>query len=769
MKYTPKYKIKSVKFTHKGKQYDVKSSDILSGVYEYEKGGKLKDYTYISKNDVKEFITNDGSIEKHSNGIWVLSKVLKETPKKAIKKSTPKKEIKKTTTNKKSVSKAKIGTLLTPSEKFKGKKNMPVKAFEDAENMVEMKKAKVKKSEIMKLQDSLFKILQSEKYSEDSHEPLAYTVLWLNFNMPMSYGFAILNEQDIYGLGLIEAYKKEFKNFPDVSKKVIKIKTGNFTSNLIEQKLSKDFAGNDDLRPNMKFTYIDDGYAVSTDAHKLLAIYDKSLLGKEEFFGGKDELWKLGKMAKYPKWRQVIPNKYVLKTKKINAQLLYNFLLKAIKYKATSGYSYGIIIKINEETSIGFNARLLIESLGTSMKFGDNVYLHYIEDAKQKAVVFSNIEDWDLGKPDSTFVLLMPIMVYDNSNEAHLIYDLNTESYEKGGGVDKYKIGTKYEKYIVGSPKWNQLNKKAKSKPKSKSQRITDKLAQKEFGKNYSDLNDSEKYFIDDAFISSQSMAKGGEVKQTIDALKKGDEITIKFGSSVSKDNSVNLKVRSRNKVRKGTIDKITFENIKNPKGVKFYAYERGGGRWFFAMGDMAISNIEIVSNVSMAKGGVIYKHKFIPTMTFEITGETAKGYKGIQKDKKSLSRLERTKGKKVSYSSSELKELFTNEKKLAKGGTIIKKGNRVRVVNTQYDGKEGLVVSNDLQNGNYQVQIDGKVKGFPFENLMLLSRETYAKGGKTKTKKPNSFFAVVKREQKEGESWKDAIQRVKKEKSKKK
>jgi hypothetical protein len=43
------------------------------------------------------------------------------------------------------------------------------------------------------------------------------------------------------------------------------------------------------------------------------------------------------------------------------------------------------------------------------------------------------------------------------------------------------------------------------------------------------------------------------------------------------------------------------------------------------------------------------------------------------------------------------------------------------------------------------------------------------AKGGKTKTKKPNSFFAVVKREQKEGESWKDAIQRVKKEKSKKK
>lgn len=68
-------------------------------------------------------------------------------------------------------------------------------------------------------------------------------------------------------------------------------------------------------------------------------------------------------------------------------------------------------------------------------------------------------------------------------------------------------------------------------------------------------------------------------------------------------------------------------------------------------------------------KGGMVYRHKFIPTMTFEITGETSKGYKGIQRDEKSLSRLERTKGKKVSYSSSEFKELFTNEKNYAKGG----------------------------------------------------------------------------------------------------
>lgn len=85
------------------------------------------------------------------------------------------------------------------------------------------------------------------------------------------------------------------------------------------------------------------------------------------------------------------------------------------------------------------------------------------------------------------------------------------------------------------------------------------------------------------------------------------------------------------------------------------------------------------------------------------------------------------------------LKNYFKNKggSTYEEGGTIIKKGNRVRVVNTQYDGKEGLVVSNDLHNGNYQVQMqDGKVKGFPFENLMLLSRETYAGGGEIKEAK---------------------------------
>lgn len=101
----------------------------------------------------------------------------------------------------------------------------------------------------------------------------------------------------------------------------------------------------------------------------------------------------------------------------------------------------------------------------------------------------------------------------------------------------------------------------------------------------------------------SFDFAKGGEVSSVVNNLQKGDLLKIKFGSIASRDNEVSLKVRSRNKIRNGRIDKITFENVNNPDGARFYAYERGNGVFSFAMGDLAISNIEIVSDY--AKGGM--------------------------------------------------------------------------------------------------------------------------------------------------------------------
>ena len=74
----------------------------------------------------------------------------------------------------------------------------------------------------------------------------------------------------------------------------------------------------------------------------------------------------------------------------------------------------------------------------------------------------------------------------------------------------------------------------------------------------------------------------------------------------------------------------------------------------------------------TFAKGGEVlktFRHKHIPTMTYEVVDYTSNGYKGIQKDSKSLSAKERKEGKIAYYSKSEIKELFDEE--FAKGGMM--------------------------------------------------------------------------------------------------
>lgn len=427
MKYTPKYKIKSVKFTHNGKDYNVDGSKVLSGIYQYAKGGKLADYTYIPKNRVKEFLTKDGSVKKHSNGVWVLSSVLKTAPTK-----TAKKPVAKTTkTSKKPM--AKSGALIPPSEKYKGKKNMPVKAFEVAEEMVAMKKAKAKISSIRSKTNLLDKELTQNKDFKEWHEPLAYTVLWYNANMPLNLAFEILGRQEYYGEGVINAYKEEFKKAPDVTGRVSKIKTGNFMSNSAEQKLSKSFASKDTLRPQLMHTYIDNGYAVSTNAHILLGIYDKSLKGKEEFLTDPKTT------SSYPKWRGVVPNTYSTTTKKINAQRLYDFLLKAKKYNAYDPTVKGIVIKINDDNNFGFNIDYITQSLKAIMSLGKDVYVHYQDTITNRAIIFTNIENWDLDKENSSFALTMPIMV-DRTYSDYISYDLDGDTvFAKGGEIDLFE------------------------------------------------------------------------------------------------------------------------------------------------------------------------------------------------------------------------------------------------------------------------------------------------------------------------------------------
>ena len=72
------------------------------------------------------------------------------------------------------------------------------------------------------------------------------------------------------------------------------------------------------------------------------------------------------------------------------------------------------------------------------------------------------------------------------------------------------------------------------------------------------------------------------------DKLKKGDKVTIKYGSSmrggVEKEFVVS---KGKTKVGKAQVERIILKNPANPKGVKYYLYNRDGNV-SMAIGDMA-------------------------------------------------------------------------------------------------------------------------------------------------------------------------------------
>ena len=71
------------------------------------------------------------------------------------------------------------------------------------------------------------------------------------------------------------------------------------------------------------------------------------------------------------------------------------------------------------------------------------------------------------------------------------------------------------------------------------------------------------------------------------DKLKKGDEITIKYGSSMSSGREGKFKVtKGKTVVGKEKVERIILQSVANPKGVKYYLYQRNGNVTM-AIGDM--------------------------------------------------------------------------------------------------------------------------------------------------------------------------------------
>ena len=83
------------------------------------------------------------------------------------------------------------------------------------------------------------------------------------------------------------------------------------------------------------------------------------------------------------------------------------------------------------------------------------------------------------------------------------------------------------------------------------------------------------------------------------DKLKKGDEITIKYGSSMSSGNEAKFKVtKGKTLVGKQKVERIILQNVTNPKGVKYYLYQRNGNVTM-AIGNMAATIEDINESVN--------------------------------------------------------------------------------------------------------------------------------------------------------------------------
>lgn len=94
------------------------------------------------------------------------------------------------------------------------------------------------------------------------------------------------------------------------------------------------------------------------------------------------------------------------------------------------------------------------------------------------------------------------------------------------------------------------------------------------------------------------------KLKKVYDNLNKGNEVTIKYGSSISRNNEVTLIVKKgKTTVGKAKVERITLVNKANPKGVKYYLYNRNGNV-SLAIGDMgaAIDDIQMNESVNEAK-----------------------------------------------------------------------------------------------------------------------------------------------------------------------
>jgi hypothetical protein len=110
-------------------------------------------------------------------------------------------------------------------------------------------------------------------------------------------------------------------------------------------------------------------------------------------------------------------------------------------------------------------------------------------------------------------------------------------------------------------------------------------------------------------------MAQGGNtennsVLSVFDNLKKGDKVRMSYADAIVGNATKDLVVKNRTRVGVGKSwesDKITFTNLSNPTGVKFFGYKRANNNAVsFAIGDMGIWDVQITKLGEYQMGGIL-------------------------------------------------------------------------------------------------------------------------------------------------------------------
>jgi hypothetical protein len=202
------------------------------------------------------------------------------------------------------------------------------------------------------------------------------------------------------------------------------------------------------------------------------------------------------------------------------------------------------------------------------------------------------------------------------------------------------------------------------------------------------------------------------------DKLKKGDKITIKYGSSmrggVEKEFVVS---KGKTLVGKQKVERIILQNPANPKGVKYYLYQRNGNVTM-AIGDMAASIEDMHESVNEGISVFDERH-FGKKGIIIMIDDNGKKVSAIFKNKKNADKYNRNK-------SSDLQTLLklakntpypkaidesVNEAKEPEVITQLRKIVKDKQNDLIKDTKSGKKVRVDMNSANLMVQVYDALK----------------------------------------------------------